>query len=243
MGANAVTTVPVYASGEVLTAANLNITNSGIPVFADSSARDNSFGGTGEKVLAEGQFAFLEDSNTTQYYDGANWQPVGTTPGLVFIAGATFSSVTSVSLPNDTFTAAYRNYRVILESDNPPGNIGLRIRMRAAGSDNTTSNYVGGTVTATTGAATFPVGNNNTTAFLIADAGNTFTILAFDVLAPKATAKTKWGGALTGTNGSTTIGGAFAGGFNATTSFDALTIKLDSSSFSGTIRTYGYGDS
>jgi hypothetical protein len=38
MGANAVTTVPVYVAGEVLTAADLNITNSGIPVFADSTA-------------------------------------------------------------------------------------------------------------------------------------------------------------------------------------------------------------
>jgi hypothetical protein len=57
MGANAVTTVPVYTAGEVLTAADLNITNSGIPVFADSTARDAAFGGTGEKTLAEGQFA------------------------------------------------------------------------------------------------------------------------------------------------------------------------------------------
>jgi hypothetical protein len=57
MGANAVTTVPVYTAGEILTAADLNITNSGIPVFADSSARDAAFGGAGEKVLAEGQYA------------------------------------------------------------------------------------------------------------------------------------------------------------------------------------------
>jgi hypothetical protein len=74
MGANAVTTVPVYTAGEVLTAADMNITNSGIPVFADSTARDAAFGGTGEKVLAEGQFAFLEDSNSTQFYNGAAWQ-------------------------------------------------------------------------------------------------------------------------------------------------------------------------
>jgi hypothetical protein len=38
MGANAVTTVPVYTAGEVLTAADLNITNSGIPVFASLSS-------------------------------------------------------------------------------------------------------------------------------------------------------------------------------------------------------------
>ena len=47
MGANAVTTVPVYTAGEVLTAADMNITNSGIPVFATTVTRDAAFGGTG----------------------------------------------------------------------------------------------------------------------------------------------------------------------------------------------------
>jgi hypothetical protein len=107
MGANAVTTVPVYVAGEVLTAADLNITNSGIPVFADSTARDNSFGGTGEKVLAEGQYAYLESTNVTQYYDGATWVAVG--GGVVQVlstaktdtfttTSATFVDVTSLSV-------------------------------------------------------------------------------------------------------------------------------------------------
>jgi hypothetical protein len=47
-----------------------------LPVFADASARDAAFGGTGEKVLAEGQFAFTEDTNTTWFYTGAVWSPV-----------------------------------------------------------------------------------------------------------------------------------------------------------------------
>lgn len=78
MGANATTFVPAYVSGEVLTAADLTVTNSGIPVFADSTARTAGFGGSGEKVLAEGQFAYLESDNITYYYDGAAWQPVAT---------------------------------------------------------------------------------------------------------------------------------------------------------------------
>lgn len=77
MGANAVTTVPVYVSGEVLTAADLNITNSGIPVFATTITRDAAFGGTGEKTLAEGQFAFIEASDELQYYDGSAWTTIG----------------------------------------------------------------------------------------------------------------------------------------------------------------------
>ena len=83
MGPNATTSVPGYTSGDVLTAANLNITNSGIPVFADAAARDAAFDGTGEKTLAEGQFAFLEDTNATQYYDGSVWVAVGGGGGAV----------------------------------------------------------------------------------------------------------------------------------------------------------------
>jgi hypothetical protein len=77
MGANAQTSVPVFTSGQVLTAQQQTEINTGIPVFATSVERDAAFGGTGEKTLAEGQFAFLEDTDTTQYYDGSTWQAVG----------------------------------------------------------------------------------------------------------------------------------------------------------------------
>jgi hypothetical protein len=49
----------------------------GVPVFADASARDAGFGGTGEKTLAEGQLAYLEDLNVVQYYDGSSWATLG----------------------------------------------------------------------------------------------------------------------------------------------------------------------
>ena len=79
MGANAQTSVPVFTSGQVLTAQQQTEINTGIPVFADSTARDAAFGGSGEKTLAEGQFAYIEATDTTQYYDGANWQSVAPT--------------------------------------------------------------------------------------------------------------------------------------------------------------------
>jgi len=109
---NTQTSVPLYAQGEVLTAANLNLTNSGIPVFATTVTRDAAFGGANEKVLAEGQFAYIEATNTTQYYDGAAWQSVGVAPGLVRITGATFSAVSSITVDN-CFSATYTSYKVI----------------------------------------------------------------------------------------------------------------------------------
>jgi len=76
MGANAQTSVPAFTSGQVLTAAQVTQINTGIPVFASSTERDAAFGGTGEKTLAEGQMAYLEDTNATQYYDGSSWAAV-----------------------------------------------------------------------------------------------------------------------------------------------------------------------
>jgi len=83
MGANAQTSVPAFTAGQVLTAAQMTQVNTGIPVFASSTERDAAFGGTGEKTLAEGQMAYLEDTNVTQYYDGSAWAAVGAGGGKI----------------------------------------------------------------------------------------------------------------------------------------------------------------
>ena len=131
MGANAVTTVPVYTAGEVLTAADMNITNSGIPVFATTTTRDAAFGGAGEKTLAEGQFAYIEATNTTQYYDGANWVSVGVTPGLVLVKAQTIGSAVSSVEVTGAFSSTYDNYLITLEGGVASTNVGLRLTLGA----------------------------------------------------------------------------------------------------------------
>ena len=140
MGANASTAVPVYASGEVLDAARLNLTNAGIPVFGGTALRDAAFGDSGEKVLAEGQFCYLEDSDTTQFYSGAEWQTVGVPPGLVLVATATASAVNSVSI-NNCFTSSYANYKINANITASVGtNSVFSCRFRIGGVD-TSTNY------------------------------------------------------------------------------------------------------
>ena len=79
--ANTQIKVPLFAAAEVLTAANMNISaGTGIPVFATTVTRDAAFGGTGEKVLAECQFAYIEATDELQYYDGSGWVASGGTP-------------------------------------------------------------------------------------------------------------------------------------------------------------------
>ena len=113
MGANAVTTVYDFTAGQVLTAAQMDNVNCGIPVFATTTTRDAAFGGTGEKTLAEGQFAYIEATNTTQYYDGAAWQTVGAS-GLTLIKTQTIgTAVASVTVTN-AFSSTYENYRIIV---------------------------------------------------------------------------------------------------------------------------------
>ena len=137
MGANAVTTVPVYTAGEVLTAADMNITNSGIPVFATTTTRDAAFGGTGEKTLAQGQFCYLESTGKLQVYTGSAWSNVGTqTNPTVFTAGGTFTPPTGV-----TYAIAYIR----------AGGGGLGTSAGAGGTSSVA--FAGGTISATGGGA------------------------------------------------------------------------------------------
>ena len=123
MGANAQTSVPTFTAGEVLTAANMNISaRTGIPVFADSTARDAAFGGTGEKTLAEGQFAYLESTNATQYYDGSTWQSVASNKVVQIVTGNTSTEAT-----NSTSTFADTNLTATITPTSASNNILVQV--------------------------------------------------------------------------------------------------------------------
>lgn len=138
MGANAQTTVPTFVASQVLTADQMNQSaRTGVPVFADSSARDAAFGGSGEKVLAEGQLCYLEDTNKVQYYDGAAWANLGSVTNVTaFTANGTFTPPTGV-------TYAIAHIRA--------GGGGVGATAGAGG--NSSVAFAGGTITATGGPA------------------------------------------------------------------------------------------
>jgi hypothetical protein len=253
MGANAGTAVPVYASGEVLDAARLNLTNCGVPVFAGTATRDAAFGGSGEKTLAEGQLAYLEDANVVQYYDGAAWATVGPTSavGLVYLTGGTFTTATSFSLPNDTFTTTYTNYKIIINVTALTADADFTMRLRAAGSDNTNGTYANTWAGVTLSATAANVGDNNGTSFNVGEQEASSTTemrygLTLDILSPKATATTKVQGQYCYVNKAATdqIARFGSGVFRATTSFDSLSfISSVASSMTGNYRVYGYSES
>jgi hypothetical protein len=239
MGANAQTKVPTFASAEVLTAANTNLLSNGIGVFSGTATRDAAFGGSGEKVLAEGQFAYLEDSNTTQYYDGAAWQSVGVSPGLRLITAVDFSAVTSVSFAADTFSSTYRNYKVLFQVDSTSANGSTTARLRAAGSDNSTNNYRQMELGITQANAT----TNNALDLQTSFSGfGQSTSIEFDIFTPKAAVRTSLVGGYVDSNTSSIIGRTLRCQFVATTSFDSMSFLCSTGNFTGSYRVYGWAD-
>lgn len=133
MGLNAQTAVPVFTAGQILTAQQQKEINTGIPVFATTTTRDAAFGGAGEKTLAEGQFAYIEASDTTQYYDGSTWQTLGITPGLRVVKAETAFTAASAVTADNVFTSSYTNYRILITSATAAGAPQLNITLRAGG--------------------------------------------------------------------------------------------------------------
>jgi hypothetical protein len=147
MGANAQTSVPVFTAGQVLTAAQMTQINTGVPVFADSTARTAAFGGSGEKTLAQGQLSYLESDGKVYVYTGSAW--------------ASISPVINV----DRFTAS-GTWTV------PAGVTYAVAHIRAAGGGvgassgaggNSSVAFASGTVTATGGAACTATASATTT--------------------------------------------------------------------------------
>ena len=70
-----------WAAAEVVNASDFNafLANQVVMVFADATARDAGFGGSGEPTLAEGMVCFLSDVNQLQIYTGSAWVSVADT--------------------------------------------------------------------------------------------------------------------------------------------------------------------
>lgn len=242
MGANASTAVPLYASGEVLDAARLNLTNCGVPVFSGTATRDAAFGGSGEKILAEGQLCYLEDSNIVQYYDGASFATVGPTTvssALTFITGAAFSAVSSVSAATNTFTATYTNYLIIVDISAVSTGLNVLLRWRASGTDTSSGNYF--SVSASNGTPT-SVSSGTSHQIQVAGNGGTyahgFQLTAYAPQLARATVHTGQsfdGAAVTVQN--------FGGTINLATQFDAFTLLTSTGNMTGNYRVYGYQNS
>ena len=252
--ANEQTTVPLFVAAEVLTAVDMNLSaGTGVPVFTNSTTRDAGFGGAGEKVLAEGQLCYLSDSNIVQYYSGASWATVGpTSTGLVPVVPTsvdvgsgtrsfdattgtvTFSAASSVSL-NGIFTATYANYMIVNTVLCATGGVYGTFRMRAAGTDVSTSTYKYGQSYLNATAAGFEVGSASATNMQITTLGTSSGQIIIYINSPFLAVET---GLFANAQGNTTFTAAF-GQQTGSTSFDGFTFGSASSTITGKLTVFG----
>ena len=239
MGANAQTEVPAFTSGQVLTAAEMTQINTGIPVFATTVTRDAAFGGTGEKVLAEGQYAYIEATNATQFYDGAAWQTVNAS-GLVVVKNETaFTAATQVVCDN-VFSASYTAYKIIMRLTGTTGG-GFRLKFRVGGvaaSTNYNLQVLTASSTSVTGAT-----QSSQTSFLVANGSNgTFfqsaeILVTGAALAEATTIQTNFQG--TDSAYTTPILQFFYGNHSTSTAYDGFELNAASGNFTGVYSVYG----
>jgi len=233
-----------FTTGDILTAsaANEYLASQVVMVFANAAARTSAIASP-----QEGMISYLKDTNATEYYSGTAWAAVGgggaSTQGLTLLSTASFTTASAVSLANSSFSSTYTNYKLIINisSFNNASNQYLAARMRASGSDNTTSNYTSQffvlyqTSTGTSndiGGATDNAFNKF--AYLYANQAHT---LELDIFNPQASLRTSYTGTVSGMASEQWLNSGF---FNATTSFDSFTFYPAAGTLTGSYSLYGY---
>ena len=101
----------LFASGEVLTAANANgyLMNQTVMVFASAAARTSALSG----VLAEGMASYRTDSHVLEYYNGSAWvtASVYAAPTLGSTSIGSGATVATVAMP------AFKLWLLVILSD------------------------------------------------------------------------------------------------------------------------------
>jgi hypothetical protein len=158
--------------------------------------------------------------------------------GLTLINTTTFTAQSSVSLPASTFTATYKNYRMIFRATQNTSTGALSMRLRAAGTDLVTGYTNGGIETG--------VSNNNTrigsfgnTSWVTVQctAGNLFALI-LDLTLPQVANQTLgFYNAFSTSAGDNKIVAVQIGDSN---SYDSMTFITSGGTFTGTVEAYGY---
>ena len=181
-----------------------------------------------------------EVTNLSGYYTKGEIDIIDAPTGLKLISTTNFSAVTSVSLPAETFSSTYTNYRLILNVTSDSVDLPIEIRFRTAGTDNSTNNYYMRGIESIYG-SNVNLANDGTYSTLFSINAATNAMLVADVISPQATARTAFIGNGVGVRTDANNSAWYVTSwFNATTSFDSMTFLGGGNNFSGSIFVYGY---
>jgi hypothetical protein len=239
MGANAQTEVPAFTAGQILTAAEMTQVNTGIPVFATTVTRDAAFGGAGEKVLAQGQYAYIEATSSLMVYSGSAWIAAGQTPGLVFIKSQTIGSAVTTVTVTGAFSSTYDNYLINVSGGVGTADTALALRLGST----STGYYSGSQRVSWSGTGSTDWDNNAPSWAQAGRVSGNYLSMNCNLFSPNLADQTTFSSTLI--QASTGGFGANTNGFlNDTTQYTDFTLIPSTGTITGgTIRVYGYANS
>lgn len=170
---------------------------------------------------------------------------VNASAALSLLDDTDFSAAASVSV-DGVFTATHQNYRIVVVGQTST-TATVELRLRAAGADDAgASDYAYARLSQEAdNSATLLEGDPAYTGIVLVNAqtGELDFHAAVDVFRPAATARTFVAGVAVAWPGaaSTTKVGVVGGQRAATDAFDGFTLLPSTGTFTGSVRTYGYG--
>lgn len=186
----------------------------------------------------------LAIGTTGQVLSVSGGVPAWTTPAsggdFVLLTTASFTTASSVSLPNNTFSSTYRNYRLIVNFTCTSSNY-FTMRLRASGSDNSSNSY-------SSTYAYFYYGSNGISADDRAQGATSWSRMGYtetsnehngvyDIFQPNEAKSTN----ISGLYNRAAVGCATTFGiFNDTTQFDSLSLIPGAGTITGNYSIYGY---
>jgi len=222
-----------FNSGDILLASEVQgyLQDQAVMVFDDATAR-----GSAIPSPSEGMLTYNKDTDQLELYDGSAFGPVGSDSGLIHIETRTLTAVASESF-NNVFSSTYDNYRIMLYLDSSAIDA-FRLRLRASGSDATTSNYIYQDFFAS--ATSLGASRVTTTSQRLGSINASLTTsYKIDLFAPFLVKTTAIQATALEASGSATITSSFCN-FNLTNSFDGFTVFPGSGNITGQISIYGY---
>jgi len=172
---------------------------------------------------------------------GLAWATAGTGGALIKITSGTFTGASSFSV-DSAFSSTYANYKMIVVGTAGGGaGTSIQIRFRTGGSDVTTASYSGGrnsTIWSSSTSEIDTTSNDTKFTFGRTDSSGGWW-MAFDLLNPfESQATTAIGG-----HSDNTRGGAAAGRFSGSNSFDGIKVLNQAgNNIAGSYYIYGYGN-
>jgi hypothetical protein len=155
----------------------------------------------------------------------------------------TFSAQTSVSL-NNVFNSTYKNYRMFITATSSAGETDCNFRLRANGSDVSTSSYNFSEVSlGANGTSYNRSGGLATSGAFGRIGGNGLGHITVDIAAPQIAQRTTTTSRSAADGSTSFFNASIASNFVSTTQFDGITIILTGGgTMTGTVSVYGYNE-